>query len=545
MKNTGIEITRTQVATGRFAWSAFVSTLVALGLLFGGMEASAQTYTDIHDFDGTDGASPNAPQLIAQGRDGSLYGTTPYGGNGSGVVFKITPNGALSAIYQLNGTSDGSHPNSGLALGTDGNFYGSTVNGGANSVGTIFQVTPAGGFTTLYTFTGGKDGAYPYGTPALGPDGNLYGLTQYATAYKITPSGTFKLLGSIPDRSFAPLLLASDGNFYGTTQHAGTSNQGTVFKMTTGGKVTVIYNFDGTTGGVPIGGLAQGPDGAFYGTTGGGGSGGGGVVFRVTKSGSYKVLHNFPSSGTNDGHDPIAGLVAATDGNFYGAAFAGGSDSLGIVFKTTPAGKNTVVFNLDKTNGAAPGATQIQHTNGIVYGLTNSGGSRNDGVVYSVGLSASPFVKLVLSSGKVGTTAQILGAGFNSTTKVKFNGTSATFTVVSDTYLTAKVPAGATTGAVTVTTSAGTLTSSTTFRVIPKVVSFSPTSGPVGTPVVIKGNSFTGATAVTFGGVKATTYTVDSDTQITATVPTGAKTGKIGVTTPGGTGTSSGVFTVT
>ncbi|MBZ5626967.1 MAG: phospholipase, partial [Acidobacteriia bacterium] len=161
------------------------------------------------------------------------------------------------------------------------------------------------------------------------------------------------------------------------------------------------------------------------------------------------------------------------------------------------------------------------------------------------GLIASPFVKLVLSSGKVGTTAQILGAGFNSTTKVKFNGTSATFTVVSDTYLTAKVPAGATTGAVTVTTSAGTLTSSTTFRVIPKVVSFSPTSGPVGTPVVIKGNSFTGATAVTFGGVKATTYTVDSDTQITATVPTGAKTGKIGVTTPGGTGTSSGVFTVT
>lgn len=177
--------------------------------------------------------------------------------------------------------------------------------------------------------------------------------------------------------------------------------------------------------------------------------------------------------------------------------------------------------------------------------MTGAGGNRNDGVVYSLDLGVSQFVKLVLSSGKVGTTVEILGAGFNGATKVKFDGTTASFTVVSDTYLTAKVPAGATTGPVSVTTSAGTLTSSTTFRVIPKVVSFSPTSGTVGTQVVIKGNSFTGATAVTFGGVKATTFTVNSDAQITATVPTGAKTGKIAVTTPGGTGTSSGVFTVT
>jgi hypothetical protein len=154
-------------------------------------------------------------------------------------------------------------------------------------------------------------------------------------------------------------------------------------------------------------------------------------------------------------------------------------------------------------------------------------------------------VTLVLSSGKVGGTVEILGAGFNGATKVQFNGTSATFTIVSDTYLTAKVPAGATTGPLTVTTAGGTVASSTKFRVIPKVLSFSPTSGPVGTQVVIKGNSFTGATKVTFGGVKATSVVVDSDTQITATVPRGAKTGKIGVTTVGGTGTSSGVFTVT
>jgi len=162
-----------------------------------------------------------------------------------------------------------------------------------------------------------------------------------------------------------------------------------------------------------------------------------------------------------------------------------------------------------------------------------------------LGLSASPFVKLVLSSGKVGGTVEVLGAGFNGVTKVKFNGTTAKYTVVSDTYLTVKVPAGATTGPVTVTTSAGTLSSSTPFRVIPKVLSFSPTSGPVGTSVMITGNSFTGATKVTFGGVKATSVTINSDTQITAEVPTGAKTGKIAVTTAGGTGSSSTVFTVT
>jgi uncharacterized repeat protein (TIGR03803 family) len=528
----------------RMGWRCMVLAMLALGLLLGAVDAGAQTYNDIHDFDGTNGSSPAAPQLLAQGRDGNLYGTTPYGG-ASGVAFKITPTGTLSIIHNFEG-SNGSRPDSGLAMGTDGNFYGTTLYGGPNNVGTIFQLTPAGAFTTLYMFTGGSnDGAYPYAPPTLGPDGNFYGVTQAATAYKITPAGTFKLLGSIPDRSFAPLLLGSDNNFYGTTQHGGKLNLGTVFRMTTAGKVTTIYSFDGTHGSVPIGCLAQGADGAFYGTTSGGGSGSGGVVFRVTKSGSYKVLHNFPTNSTSDGNNPIAGLVAATDGNFYGNTFAGGSDSLGIVFKTTTAGKNTVVFNMDQIHGSDPGTTQVQHTNGSVYGMTGGGGNRNDGVVYSLNLGVSQFVKLVLSSGKVGATVQILGAGFNGATKVKFNGTSASFTILSDTYLTAKVPAGGTTGPVTVTTSAGILNSSTTFHVIPKVLSFSPTSGPVGTQVVIKGNSFTGATKVTFGGVKATSVTINSDSQITADVPAGAKTGKIAVTTPGGTGTSFGVFTVT
>jgi len=145
----------------------------------------------------------------------------------------------------------------------------------------------------------------------------------------------------------------------------------------------------------------------------------------------------------------------------------------------------------------------------------------------------------------VGTAVVILGNSLTGATGVSFNGTAATFKVVSSTEITTTGPSGATTGKVQVTVSGHTLSSNVAFRVTPVISSFSPASGSVGTVVTITGNSFTGATAVTFGGVKATSFTVNSYTQITATVPTGAKTGKISVTTPGGSATSAATFTVT
>ena len=528
-----------------FSLRVVETAILVLALLGGASLASAQIYSDIFNFNGTNGASPSDPQVMAQGQDGNLYGTVPSGVGNTGVVFRFTPAGAYTVLHTFNGPPlDGLEPNAGLALGLDGNFYGSTVLGGISSVGTIFKITPAGALTILYNFTGGADGAYPYGTPILGNDGNFYGVTQYATAYKITPTGTFTLLGTIPDRSFAPLFLASDGNFYGTTQRGGTFNSGTVFRMTPAGVVTVIYNFDTTHGAVPWAGVVQGGDGSFYGTTTlGGNAGGGGVVFRLSPSGTLSVIHNFPVGTQNDGNDPIAGVILATDGFFYGVTWAGGTNDFGVVFKLAPTGQYFLLHQFDKVSGGNSASNLVQHTNGSVYGMAN-GGMHGDGVIYSLALNLGVTVKLVLSSGKVGSTVEMLGNGFTGTTAVKFNGHSAQFTVVSDTYLTAKVPAGATTGPVTVTTPTGTLTSSTRYFVIPKVISFNPTSGQVGTAVVITGDSFTGATKVTFGGVKATSFTVNSDTQITATVPVGARTGKIGVTTPGGTGTSSSVFTV-
>ena len=189
--------------------------------------------------------------------------------------------------------------------------------------------------------------------------------------------------------------------------------------------------------------------------------------------------------------------------------------------------------------------TLTQHTAGILYGDTNTFGSHNTGVFYSLKSSLAPYAALLPTSGKVGKSIGILGQGFNSATGVSFNGTAATIKVLSDTFLTAIVPAGATTGIVTVAIPGGNLKSNINFRVVPSIKSFTPTSGPVGTPVIITGVSLTQTTKVTFGGVKATTVTVNSDTQVTANVPTGAMTGKIVITTPGGTAASAAVFTVT
>ena len=525
--------------------------------------AQAQTFSVLYNF-GTKSGDPWGPQnagIVAQGRDGNLYTTALHGGtSGFGTVFKITPGGSLTMLYSFDG-AQGETPYGGLTLGTDGNFYGTTYYGGTSNAGTVFKVTPSGSLTVLYSFTNGNDGAYPLAPPTQGTDGNFYGTTSQfndggpGSLYKITPSGKFKTLyhfdvthGSDP---FAPLALGTDGNFYGTTNIGGSDGFGEVFKVTPSGKLTVLYNFDNTHGSYPVGPLVQGSDGSFYGTASSGGGANGGVVFKITVTGKYTVLRNINKS--TDGFQPYAGLVQATDGNFYGANSAGGTGNDGAIFKISPTNAYKVLYDFDGTEGSTPLVTLLQHTSGALYGDTEVGGTGSAspctpgqcGVFYSLNLGLKPFVTLVSTFGKVGLTVEILGQGFTGTKGVSFNGTAATFKVVSSTYLTATVPSGATTGSVTVTTPVGKLTSNKVFRVTPQIISFKPTSGPVGTPVMITGVSLTQTTKVTFGGVTATSFTVNSDTKVTATVPTGAKTGHIAITTKGGTATSSGIFTVT
>ncbi len=322
-----------------------------------------------------------------------------------------------------------------------------------------------------------------------------------------------------------------------------------MFRITPSGKLTVFYTFDVTHGDQPYSPLIQGNDGNFYGTITGGGSTGLGTVFKLTPTGKITVLFNFAAGAGPS--VPYAGLVQATDGFFYGNTFQGGTKSDGAVFRINANGQLSSLHDFDATTGAIPEVTLLQHTNGILYGDTVQGGTSipacgnlGCGVFYRWNAGLKPFVSLVSTSGKIGKIIEILGQGFTGTTGVSFNGVAATFKVVSATYMTAVVPTGATTGSVTVATPGGTLTSNKIFRVTPVILSFSPTSGKVDTSVVIMGNSLTQTTRVTFGGVKATTFTANSDTQVTATVPTGAVTGKIGITTLGGTATSSGTFTV-
>jgi len=528
----------------------FVITLLVIEFLvgFASNKVSAQRYTDVHSFNcATEACYFMNPAILAQGRDGNLYGTSWWGGTAQyGAIFKVTPSGAATTLANLNCTGTaGCSPYSGLTVGRDGNFYGANSEGGQYNYGNLFKITPSKVMTILHQAGGGTSDIFsPWAPPIQGKDGNFYGVAP-GGAYKITVAGVFSIINHSPPLPvYAPLIQATDGYFYGTAATGGTHDCGDVFKMSTTGAIQVIYNFEYVNGCSPYAPVVQGTDGNFYGTTAYGGSAGGGVIYKLTPKGVITVLRHL--SGTVL-PTPFAGLVSATDGNLYGASVGGGK-GWGVLFKITKAGVYTELYAVpnDYTAvGRFPYSTPIQHTNGKIYGLMYVGGSQDEGTLYSLDVGLAPFVRALNPSGIPGNTIEILGQGFTGTTSVKFGTGAATFTVVSATYLTAVIPTDAVTGWITVTTPTATLKSATTFKVLPKITSFTPTTGAVGTVVTITGAAFTGTTKVTFGGVAATSFTVVNATQIKATVPTGAKTGKIAVTTPGGTATSSGTFTVT
>jgi uncharacterized repeat protein (TIGR03803 family) len=550
--------------------------------------AAATKFKSLDSFNLTDGLNPDFMSVV-QGLDGNLYGTTVYGGVnkgcnarqvGCGTVFSITPGGKLTTLHSFCSSAnctDGAYPVGGLTLATDGNFYGTTSGGGTVGFGIVFKITTAGKLSTVYNFCsqfGCPDGRDPNAPPIQGTDGNLYGVTVLGgtggcggchgggIAYKLTRGGTLTVLhnfctGTCTDgfSPSSPLVQATDGNFYGVITGRSGYYDGNAFKMTPSGRLTVLYAFcnlkDCTDGAFPYGSLTEGADGALYGTTSGGGAvadGGSGTFYKITKAGVLTTLHSFDyTTKGNYGALPLAGLVLGTDGNFYGTTYQGGMGCVfgcGTVFKITPKGALTTLYLFGGADGAGPYGL-FQDTRGSFYGATNAGGTTNQGTLFSVSVGLGPFVELLPNYSRVGKTIDILGQGLTGTTAVSFNGSAATFTVVSDTYLTAVVPPNTIRGSVTVTTPGGKRTSNTIFRVAPVIISFSPPSGPVGQQVTISGNSFTGATRVTFGGVKATVFSVDNDAQITATVPSGAVTGRIQVTTRDGTATSSTDFTVT
>jgi uncharacterized repeat protein (TIGR03803 family) len=439
---------------------------------------------------------------LIQGPDGNYYGTTGEGpenchwaGTGCGTVFKVDHNGVMTILHQFCSKTrcvDGAQPDPGLLLGHDGNFYGTTVGGGSFGAGTIFKITSQGTLTTLYSFCAQKqcsDGAEPAASLLEGLDGNLYGTTSAGgnasapggcgTIFHINPKGTLATLhiftGVGGDDGCGPLgnlIQASDGNYYGTTEGGG-SGFGTVYKMTAKGLVTILHSFCSSNppcpdGFSPFAGLVQASDGELYGTAEGGGSGNEGTIFRITRTGVLSTLHSFcMSKGCLDGQHPLGGLIQATDGNLYGTTSNTGT-AYGTVFRLNTAGKFGVLHTFIGSDGAYPEASLLQGTNGIFYGTTFGGGpGPSFGTVFTLDMGLGPFVAFVRRTGRVGQTGGILGQGFTGATAVLFNGAPANFTVSSDTFITATVPQGATSGYVTVTTPNGVLQSNVPFRVIP------------------------------------------------------------------------------
>ena len=309
-----------------------------------------------------------------------------------GVVFTT-----LVSFTGTSGVDLGANPYAGLALGSDGNFYGTTSSGGTNNLGTIFQLTPGGAFTSLLSFNG-TNGATPYAALVQGANGNFYGTTftggvsNWGTIYQITANGAFTNLFSFTGTNNpylganpgAALVQAGDGSFYGTADFGGASTNavpvmsgagyGTLFQLTTNGTVVVPVFLGYTNGAYPSGGLVLGQDGSFYGTTTCGGRGissvfpGYGTVFKMTPDGTLTNIYRF--TGAGDGGLIYAGLVQGSDGDLYGGAFGGGAQGYGTLFKVSTNGSFTLLHTFTFFENGSPYGGLTRGSDGNFYGTT-------------------------------------------------------------------------------------------------------------------------------------------------------------------------------
>jgi uncharacterized repeat protein (TIGR03803 family) len=414
--------------------------LLSLLLISRGSIANGQTLTTLWQFGSlsNDADGGNSWSGLIQGRDGNFYGTSGGTAMVHCTVFKITPQGTLTTLWQfgsLSNDADGNSPMAGLIQGIDGDFYGTTSWGGTNiGAGTVFKITSAGTLTPLWQFGSlpkYADGTAPFGALVQGTDGSLYGTTaeggtnsiypdyDNGTVYKITLGGTLtplwqfdSLSNNVDGRApFAALLQSSDGNFYGTTGGGGANNHGTLFRITPAGTLTPLWQFTGGMDGEePQAALVQGTDGNFYGTTALGGAYNRGTFFRITSSGTLTPLWQFGSLSNNaDGGVP-KGVVLGSDGNFYGTTGGGGTNyggyyGGGTVFQITPAGALTVLWQFSYFNrdgGVAPQAGLVQGSDGSFYGTTSGGGTNSQGTIFKLTVPLNPPANQISSLGMAG-----------------------------------------------------------------------------------------------------------------------------------------------
>jgi len=311
----------------------------------------------------------------------------------------------LTTLYSFDGGAHGSVPYGALIQGTNGSLYG-TTNGSeapANGDGTVYKISNSGKLKTLHSFCSQAecaDGNEAVAGLVQDTNGTFYGTTTYGgangygTVFKITAGGVLTTLYSFCSGAGCPdgespdgtLIQATDGNLYGTTYSGGAYGHGTVYKITTSGTLTTLYSFcaqNGCADGAnPTAGVIQATDGNFYGETDFGGVDGQGSLFKINSTGTLTTLYSFCSQpDCADGSEPVAGLVQASDGNLYGTTtgFGGGTTPYGTVFKITLTGTLTTLHSFDVTDGTNPEAPLIQATDRNFYGTTYQHGASPDG----------------------------------------------------------------------------------------------------------------------------------------------------------------------
>jgi uncharacterized repeat protein (TIGR03803 family) len=372
------------------------SALTILLLVSSSGPAAGQFFQEIYSFQpfGTNGDGPYGG--LNQASDGSFYGTTYYGGTWDyGTVFRMTPEGLVTAIASFDATNTNQHPYTGLVQAGDGNLYGSTWESA------LFTATPAGQITTVGWAA--DSALYAAADRCLyGSDGGTVFRFYPATEEQIVirafnPNYPQSTNGYNPSGS---PVQARDGNFYGVTSDGGAYGYGVAYRLATNGTYTVLCSFSrgpATNDAVnPYGRLLLASDGNFYGVAGADYEDG--YIFRLTTNGVLTTLVRFGTGGTW-GRTPNEGLIEANDGNFYGTTMYGGSDSLGTVFRLTPAGVITTIVSFTESGGPYPGATPhaglLQASDGNLYGTTANAGSRGAGNIFRI---IMPGPQLTLNS---------------------------------------------------------------------------------------------------------------------------------------------------
>lgn len=356
--------------------------------------------TTLHSFNAAtaaDGLHPNSP--LARDKQGNLYGITFGGGLFRyGTVFKLSPTGTETVLHSFASGPDGGFPYGGAIIDAAGNVYGTTYQGGAFGVGTVFKVDSSGHQSVLYSFQSEETGWFPQSTLVRDAAGNFYGTTNQGGAsstgvvFKIDPTGNETVLytftgGADGYSPNATLVRDTAGNLYGTTYLGGAFTShclqgcGTVFKLSATGTETVLQDFTaGTVGMDPYVGVARDAAGNLYGTV-NGGLNGYGEVFKLSPLGAETVLYSF--IGGTDAASPGA-LVTDTAGNFYGTA-SGGTYGHGCVFKLDAAGHETILHSFTgNMDGGSPLYYLIRDSAGNLYGTTSFGGTYGYGTVFEL-----------------------------------------------------------------------------------------------------------------------------------------------------------------